>query len=83
MDFSIKRLDHLGIVAGVMQELEFVKIIDELLSADKQNEITPGELSVAMILNGLGFASRPTTLTPQFFETKPLDVLIRPGIRDG
>lgn len=82
MDFSIKRLDHLGIVAGVMQELGLLKTVDELLKADKQNSITPGEAVAAMIINGLGFVSRPTTLTPQFFETKPLDILIRPGILD-
>lgn len=81
MDLSIKRLDHLGIVAGVMKELEFIKKIDELLEADKQNEVTPGEAVTAMILNGLGYTNRPTTLTPQFFETKPMDKLIRSGIR--
>jgi transposase len=35
---------------------------------------------MAMIINGLGFVSRPTMLTPQFFETKPMDILIGPHI---
>ena len=82
MDFSVKRLDHLGIIAGIMKELKFVETVDELLVADKQNEVTPGEAVTAMILNGLGFVSRPTTLTPQFFETKPMNVLIRSDIRE-
>jgi transposase len=34
-----------------------------------------------MILNGLGFANRPLSLTPQFFANKPLDLLFREGIR--
>ncbi len=34
-----------------------------------------------MILNGLGFSNRPISLTPQFFANKPLDLLIRPGVR--
>jgi hypothetical protein len=34
-----------------------------------------------MILNGLGFANRPLSLTPQFFTNKPLDLLFRPGVR--
>jgi transposase len=33
-----------------------------------------------MILNGLGFANRPLSLTPQFFAHKPLDLLFREGI---
>ena len=33
-----------------------------------------------MILNGLGFANRPLSLTPQFFANKPLDLLVRPGV---
>ena len=81
MDFLVKRLDHLGIVAGVANELGFIKMIDELLDADKQNEVTPGEAVQAMIINGLGYTNRPTTLTPQFFETKPLDILIRPDLK--
>ena len=34
-----------------------------------------------MILNGLGFANRPLSLTPQFFANKPLDLLCREGRR--
>ena len=43
---------------------------------------TPGEAVAGMILNGLGFANRPLSLTPQFFASKPLDLLFRAGI-DG
>ena len=80
MDFSVKRLDHLGVIAGTMQELNLIEMVDTLLQADKQNILTPGEVVQAMIINGLGFSSKPTTLTPQFFATKPTDELIRPGI---
>jgi len=33
-----------------------------------------------MIINGLGFSDRPMSLTPQFFEGKAFDILIREGI---
>lgn len=33
-----------------------------------------------MILNGLGFSDRPMTLTPQFFENKPVELLFREGV---
>jgi transposase len=35
----------------------------------------------AMILNGLGFVNRALYLTPHFFEGKPLDRLLGPGIQ--
>jgi hypothetical protein len=33
-----------------------------------------------MMLNGLGFANRPLSLTPQFFANTPLDLLFREGL---
>jgi len=56
-------------------------MIDARLVPDEQEEITPGEAVAGMILNGLGFANRPLSLTPQFFMNKPLDLLFRPGVR--
>ena len=56
-------------------------MIDARLVPDEQEEITPGEAVAGMILNGLGFANRPLSLTPQFFTNKPLDLLFRPGVR--
>ena len=56
-------------------------MIDARLVPDAQEEITPGEAVAGMILNGLGFANRPLSLTPQFFANKPLDLLLREGLR--
>ena len=55
-------------------------MIDARLKPDDQEAITPGEAVKGMILNGLGFANRPLSLTPQFFAGKPLDLLFRPGV---
>jgi len=55
-------------------------MINTRLVPDSQEEITPGEAVAGMILNGLGFANRPLSLTPQFFANKPLDLLFREGI---
>ena len=55
-------------------------MIDARLTPDEQEAITPGEAIKGMILNGLGFAHRPLSLTPQFFASKPLDLLFRPGV---
>jgi transposase len=82
VDLSIKRLDHLGIVAGTINDLGIIKLIDDRLKKDAQGEVTQGEATAAMILNGLGFVSKVLTLTPQFFATKPLDILIRNGVTE-
>jgi transposase len=76
----VERLDHLGLVASVIKDLGLVGLIDAHLKPNEQEEITPGEATAGMILNGLGFANRPLSLTPQFFANKPLDLLFRPGV---
>src|SRR5437667_11042897 len=57
-----------------------MSMIDARLVPDEQEEITPGEAVAGMILNGLGFANRPLSLTPQFFAHTPLDLLFRGGV---
>ena len=63
----VERLDHLGVIAEVIKDLGLIDMIDARLGPDAQEEITPGEAVAGMILNGLGFANRPLSLTPQFF----------------
>jgi len=83
MGLDIKRLDHLGIIAGVIKDLGLVEAIDERLKKDNQEQekITAGEAVAGMIMNGLGFSGKPLSLTPHFFETKALDCLFRPGVK--
>jgi transposase len=77
---TVKRLDHLGLIAEVIKDIGLLDMIDARLVPDSQEEITPGEAVAGMILNGLGFANRPLSLTPQFFANKPLDLLFREGV---
>src|SRR5262247_4221454 len=77
----VERLDHLGVIASVIKDLGLIGMIDTRLVPDEQEVITPGEAVAAMILNGLGFANRPLSLTPQFFANKPLDLLFRDGVQ--
>src|SRR6266849_10209607 len=78
---SVKRLDHLGVVASIIKELGIIEMIDARVPPHDQEEITTGEAIAGMIVNGLGFAHRPLSLTPQFFANKHLDLLFRPGVR--
>ncbi|MCW5589213.1 MAG: IS1634 family transposase [Legionellales bacterium] len=82
MEMEIKRVDHLGVLAGVIKDLRLVEAIDERLKKDlnEQENITAGEAIAGMILNGLGFSDKPLSLTPNFFETKALELLFRPGV---
>ena len=63
-----------------MKELGISTLIDSRIFPDDQEEITTGEAIEGMILNGLGFSDRTISLTSQFFENKPLDVLFREGV---
>jgi transposase len=77
----VERLDHLGVIASVINDLGLVDMINARLVPDPQEGLTPGEAVAGMILNGLGFAHRPWSLTPQFFASTPLDLLWHDGVR--
>lgn len=70
-----KNLDHLGIVMGTLKKFSVIDFVNQKLGHNEQHHVSAGEVLAAMVLNGLGFVSRPLSLTPQFFETKALDVL--------
>ena len=76
----IERLDHLGLLASVIKDLGLIDMIDARLKPDAPEAITPGEAVAGMILNGLGFANRPLSWTPQLFAHKPLDLLFHEGV---
>lgn len=74
-------MDHHGLVAAMCKDLQIAEKIDSRLkTGDKRRVVSAGKSVVAMILNGLGFTNRCLYLTPQFFETKPVERLIGEGI---
>ena len=77
---KIENLDHLGLIAGVIDELGLVEILDELFVAHPQNHISTGQVVKAMVLNCLGFLSAPLYLFSEFFESKPVEHLLGEGI---
>lgn len=78
-NFTVERLDHLGIVAGVCQEIGLVEYFDRL-DERVHARVSLGQAVQAMVLNGLGFSNRRLYLIPQFFAHKPVERLIGPGI---
>lgn len=75
--YSSKLLNHLGLVAGMYDELGIGKRIDQLLVQDTEKRtLSIGQAVKAMVLNGLGFTHRALYLTPLFFRDKPVDRLL-------
>ena len=80
-EIQIKNIDHLGIVAGLIDEIGIVEVINEKLGIDKREKISSGQVLKAMILNGLGMVSRPLYLFSQFFEDKAIEKLLGDEIK--
>jgi len=73
-------IDHLGIVSAIVFNLKIVEEIDSRIPVTDKSHVSMGQRVLAMILNGLGFTNERLYLVPQFFENKPLDILIGPGV---
>ena len=71
-------MDHHGLVAAVCSDLGIATRIDNRLNIkrDPRRIVSAGTAAVALILNGLGFTNRRLYLTPQFFESKPVQELL-------
>ena len=80
---EIKNINHLGIIAGIIDELQIVDIINQELGIDEQEIVNSGEIVKAIILNGLGFVSQPLYLFPKFFEEKATEHLLGKEILPG
>jgi len=73
---KIKNLDHHGLVAAACEELRVAEIVDSLIPAgSNRKKLSYGQLLIGMIINGLGFTTKPLYLTPKFYESVPLDTL--------
>ena len=77
--FETKRLDPLGIVAGICHEIGLIEAID-LAVGPSERKVSCGAAVQAMVLNGLGFTSRALYLMPQYLDNKPVDLLIKPDL---
>jgi len=78
---QIENLDHLGLIAGIIDEIGLVEKINELLGEQPEEIVSPGHVVKAMILNGMGLVSSPLYLFGKFFEGKPTEHLLGKGIK--
>lgn len=77
--FKVSQIQHLGIVAGMCNEIGLIKTIDRFIPKPKR-KVSLGRSVQAMILNGLGFTGRALYLTPEFFRNRPVETLIGEGL---
>jgi transposase len=74
-------LDHLGLVAGMFDELGIGDVLDQAThQSPEMRDLTVGEAVKAMVLNGLGFINQALYLVPRFFQNKPTSRLISPRV---
>jgi transposase len=70
--YTNERLDHLGIVACICQEIGLARYLD-VQAGNRQRQVSIGTATVAMTLNGLGWSFRRSYLVPQFIANKPVE----------
>jgi hypothetical protein len=78
---QVANLDHLGLVAGMIDTIGIEEKINQLLGTQPGEKVSPGQAVKAMILNGLGLVSAPLYLFSKFFEGKATEHLIGEGIQ--
>jgi hypothetical protein len=49
---SVERLEHCGLIEGMIQDRGLIDMIDARLMPEAQERITPGEAVAGMIING-------------------------------
>ena len=81
-EIQIKNFDHLGLIAGMIDELGIVECIDKEIPKKSDDKLLSyGELVKAMILNGLGYINKQLYLVPKFFSDKPLNILFKRDVK--
>ena len=79
--YKSRTLAHLGLVAGMYEELGIGEVIDRVVPQDEERRfVSVGQAVKAMVLNGLGFVNQRLYLIPHFFQDKPTERLLGAGI---
>ncbi len=81
LQIDVKDIDHLGIIAGIIDEIGIVEIIDQALGTHAQEKVSAGLVVKAIIINCMGFLTAPLYLFSQFFVGKATEHLIGDGVK--
>ncbi len=58
-NLKIENLNHLGIIAGIIDEIGIAEIIDKQLGIKPQEKLSNGIIVKGIIINAMGFLSSP------------------------
>ena len=64
----------------MVDELGLVELTNTELGEHPLEQVSAGQVVKAMVLNSFGFASAPLYLFSEFFESKPVEHLLGPGV---
>jgi len=70
----------LGLVASVLDRIRLVESVDRLVGPRPGEKVSTGMALKAALLNALGFVASPLYLFGHFFQGKPTEHLLGPGI---
>ncbi len=79
-NLQVYDLGHLGLVASVLDRIRLVETVDRLVGPRPGEKVSTGMALKAAILNALGFVASPLYLFGHFFQGKPTEHLLGPGI---
>ncbi len=79
-NLQVYDLGHLGLVASILDQIELVQTVDQFVGPRPGEKVSTGMALKAAVLNALGFVSAPLYLFGHFFQGKPSELLIGPGI---
>ncbi len=77
----MQNLDHLGIVAGIIDEIGIEEIINEKLGKNSREKVSAGLIVKAMLINGLGFVSAPLYMFEKFYQGIAVEHLLGSGVK--
>lgn len=78
-EFRFNLIQHLGIAAGVHNEVKLAEPIDRNISRNRK--ISVGQAVQAMIVKAQGFSGRNLSLNTRHYENRPVGVLFREGLK--
>jgi transposase len=79
-NLSTRQIGHLGLVAGMIDELGISGTIDTALPKTRGHVLSHSDIVKAMLLNGLGFNERRLYLFSRFFNNLSTEQLFGPGV---
>ncbi|SDF50988.1 protein of unknown function [Thermus arciformis] len=80
-DLQVYDLGHLGLVAGIVDRVGLVPLVDERVGPRPGEKVSTGVALKAAIMNALGFVSSPLYLFGHYWEGKPTEWLQGHGLR--